>query len=218
MHKAIIFDMDGVIIDSEWIHFHMICKYLEEFGIKIAEDECSVFAGMANREIFACLKAKYGLQHTAEELTTVYMTRYINFLNSAKDIKPIAGVDALIKGIHGLGLPMALASSASPENIATVLGKFELDGYFKIAVSGCDMTASKPAPDIYFRAAEMLNVNLSQCVVIEDSTNGIKAAKAAGMKCIAYRNPNSGKQDLSLADVIIDSFEGLNFVKVIDEI
>lgn len=218
MYQAVIFDMDGVIIDSEPIHFRMMKKYLEELGIQISEEEWNEYTGMANKEIFASLKLKYDLQQTAEDLTTVYMARYIDFLNSAKGIKPIAGVVALIREIHGIGLPLALASSASPKNIAIVLEKFQLGGYFEIAVSGCNMAASKPAPDIYFHVAEMLKVNPSECVVIEDSTNGLKAAKAAGMACIAYSNPNSGKQDLSLADAVIDSFEGCDFVKLLDEI
>ncbi len=218
MYQAVIFDMDGVIIDSEPIHFRMMSGYAEELGIRITEEEWNVYTGMANREIFTSLKEKHGLQKTAEEMTTAYMKGYMDFIMSSADIEPIRGVDVLIKHIHEAGFPLALASSASLENITGVLRKFRLEKYFRVTVSGTEMARSKPAPDVYLCAAELLKTDPAQCIVIEDSTNGLKAAKAAGMKAIAYKNLSSGEQDLSLGDIVIDDFEGIDFMKLIGRI
>jgi beta-phosphoglucomutase-like phosphatase (HAD superfamily) len=154
--------MDGVIIDSEPIHFRMIKNYLNELGITITDEECEIFAGLANKEIFASMKANHGLRPTAEELTTIYESRYLEYLKSMSDEKPIAFVDELIIDINNRGIPIALASSASNENISTVLRKFRLDKYFGITISGCDLKKSKPSPDIYFRAAELLGFKYSK--------------------------------------------------------
>lgn len=214
MFKAVIFDMDGVIIDSEIVHYHMTRKYTEELGIQVTEEELNTFAGLANKEIFTYLKSKHGLKQTVDEMKLGYEKRYMDYLQSDKDQKPINGVDLLIKDIYKRGFLIALASSACIENITAVLDKFNLQKYFNVTVSGCDFERSKPSPDIYLHTAKLLKVDPSECVVIEDSTNGIKAAKAAGMTCIAFRNPNSGNQNHSLADIIIDSFSEIDLSKM----
>jgi HAD superfamily hydrolase (TIGR01509 family) len=210
MLKAVIFDMDGVIIDSEPIHYQMSMKYFSELGLHIADEEYNTFVGVGDKEIYSRLKEKYGLKQEVDELVDAYQQRYIEYLNTSTDEKPISGVELLIRDIHRRGFRIALGSSATRRNIEAVLGFFKLRHYFDEIVSGCEVGRSKPSPDIYIEAANRLGVEPSECIVIEDSTNGVMAAKLAGMKCVAYRNLNSGDQDLSLADRLIESFEGLD--------
>lgn len=211
MLKAVLFDMDGVIIDSEPIHYQLSKLYYRELGLNITDEEYNTFVGIGDKEIFTRLKEKYGLKQKVDELVNTYQQRYIEHLKSIKDGKPISGVDILIKDIHRRGLRLALGSSASRRSIEAVLKYFKLRKYFDVVVSGCEVERSKPFPDIYIEAAKKLTVDPSECIVIEDSSNGVRAAKHAGMKCIAYWNPNSGEQDLSQADRKIYSFEGLDF-------
>ena len=210
MVKAVLFDMDGVIIDSEPMHYRLSKLYYSELGLDITDEEYYTFVGLGDIEIFTRLIEKYGLKQDLDELVNTYQQRYIDHLRSITDEKPIRGVDVLIKELHQRGIHLALGSSATRGNIEAVLEYFKLRNYFEVVVSGSEMERSKPFPDIYIKAAKELAVDPSECIVIEDSANGVKAAKAAGMKCIAYRNPNSGDQDLSLADRVIDSFEGLD--------
>lgn len=211
MVKAVLFDMDGVIIDSEPIHYRLSKLYYSELGLDITDEEYYTFVGVGDVEIFTRLKTKYGLKEELGDLVETYQQRYLDHLRSQKEQKPIRGVDGLIRELHRKNYLIALGSSATRQNIEAVLEAFQLQEYFSAVASACEVEQSKPAPDIYLLAAEKLAVNPSECVVIEDSCNGIKAAKLAGMKCIAYHNPNSGDQDLSQADCVITTFEDLDF-------
>jgi HAD superfamily hydrolase (TIGR01509 family) len=106
---------------------------------------------------------------------------------------------------------MALASSSTQRVIDTVLEKLALVGVFDPVVSGEEVEHGKPAPDIFLRTAGLLEIPPETCLVIEDSANGVRAAKAAGMVCIGFRNPNSGAQDLSAADAIVASLDEIRF-------
>ena len=218
MLKAVIFDMDGVIIDSEPIHYKLSKLYFNELGLDITDEEYYTFVGIGDKEIFARLKNKYNLMLKSDEMAATYEKRYIEYLKQMENEEPIRGVDILIRNLHKKGLLLAVGSSASRENIGIVLKSFHLEGYFDTIVSGYDVENSKPFPDIYIRSAEKLGVDPAECIVIEDSSNGVKASKSAGMKCIAYKNRNSGEQDLSQADIIIDSFEKVEFDKLVSRI
>jgi len=104
-----------------------------------------------------------------------------------------------------------VASSSPKFFIETVLETLRIREYFKEILSGEEVQRGKPYPDIFLETAEMLRVNPQECVVIEDSTNGIKAALAAGMKCIGFINLNSGLQDLTSASIIVDSICKINY-------
>lgn len=131
----------------------------------------------------------------------------MEYLQSQTDEKLIDGVLFLLEGLKEAGFPIALASSASKENIQAVLKLFYIENFFQVIVSGNQVEKPKPSPDIFIYAASLLKVNPSDCIVIEDSNNGVKAAKTAGMRCIAFKNPNTGVQDLSIADTIVDNFD-----------
>ena len=114
-----------------------------------------------------------------------------------KSWNQLDGIRKLLDELKSCGIKIGLASSSSKEFIELILNKLGVIEYFEVIISGEDVQKSKPAPDIFQKAAEALNVEPSNCLVIEDSGHGVKAAKLAEMKCIGFNNPNSGKQDLS---------------------
>ena len=132
---------------------------------------------------------------------------YIDHLINTHDLYPIPHVVELIKELYKNNFKLLIASSSPVEVIDAVIEKFVLSNYFIATVSGTQFTHSKPHPQIFLTAASLANSKFQECVVIEDSENGVTAAKAAEMKCIGFANPNSGNQNLNKADVIIESFE-----------
>lgn len=207
MIKAVIFDMDGVIIDSEPLHYKVFMDYMKsKFDLIISDEEYNQFIGTTNHHMYSTLKERYNLEGDVMSIIEEYENKCIEHLLSSKTEKPIHGVDVLVKNLHHNKIKLALASSSPKKTINIVLERFDMQQFFDVLVSGEEVENSKPAPDIFLQAAELLNICPEECLVFEDSRNGVAAAKAAGMKCIAFYNPNSGKQDLSRADKIIESF------------
>lgn len=209
MFQCVIFDMDGVIIDSEPLHYKVFEQYCGELGFEASEEEYDSFIGSTDLDMFTFLRDKYHLPETVENMVQYKRTMFFDYLKHM-DKKPIQAVDELIRELASKGIKLALASSSDMDIIHLILDKFGIAHFFDVVVSGTELERSKPAPDIFLKAAERLNVEPGACLVIEDSRNGIAAAKAAGMKCIGFRNPNSGNQDLSAADKIICHFNELD--------
>lgn len=212
MIKGVIFDMDGVIIDSEPMHYKVFMQYSKEvLDIEIASEEYDTFIGSTNVHIFNYLKDKYNLKHEVSDMVEEYDKKIEDFLLSSNEpIAPIDGVDVLIGQLYKENLKMAVASSSVKNRIDIVIDMFGMDKYFSAKISGQQVKHSKPAPDIFLLAAKTLGLTPAECVVIEDSKNGVAAAKAAGMQCIGYNNPNSGNQDISRADRVITNFAEIN--------
>jgi len=204
--QAVIFDMDGVIIDSEPIHYKVNQELYKKMEIEITEDEYNGFIGISNSDHWSYLKEKHSLVEDIEDLVARQNKGNIEHLK-ASDQEAIPGVVSLLEELKDKGVKIGLASSSSLEYIKAVTEKFAIKDYFLVMVSGENMDRGKPYPDIFLHAADKLNVDVANCVVIEDSKNGIKAARTAGMKCIGFINPNSGNQDMTLADTMVDSME-----------
>ncbi|MUT65193.1 HAD family phosphatase [Paenibacillus sp. NEAU-GSW1] len=207
--KAFIFDMDGVIIDSEPIHFEIDVQTLKHLGLDVSPHELEEFVGMTNPEMWEILKQRHQLPQTIAEIIAFQLSSKIAHLN-ALDIEPIDGIREWIAELKRLNVPIAIASSSPVIFINGVLEKFQLKAHFDCIVSGEEVAKGKPEPDVYLEAAAQLGVQPGDCVVLEDSRNGVKAAKAAGMKCIGIINENSGNQDLSQADLIVKSVRELS--------
>ena len=205
MFKALIFDMDGVLIDSEPLHKKIEQEILKELGVNLPYEVHYTFAGLG-KEFWNIIEKRYGYNRktTADELHKEKATRYLKALTS-NPILPIDGLNELVSHARQKGLALAVASSSSVYNINLVLKAIGLEKYFSFIVSGEQVPRNKPFPDIYLKAASLLNLSPGACMVVEDSANGVNAAKAAGMFCIGFRNLNSGPQDISPADVIVDS-------------
>lgn len=206
--------MDGVIVDTEPVHKYAYYQHFNELGIDVSEQLYASFTGNSTRNVFQKVKDTFNLEHDVEEL----ILRKRHLFNEAFDTKPdlelIEGVHNLIKNLHENGMQLILASSASKSTINRVFTRFDLYQYFTHTVSGEDFPKSKPDPAIFLHAASLSVFPKEHCIVIEDSTNGVKAAKAADIYCIGYHSDNSKHQDLSLADFHIRDFSEINFEKI----
>jgi HAD superfamily hydrolase (TIGR01509 family) len=210
MIRTVIFDMDGVIIDSEPIHFKMENEMFQELKIAIPYEEHCSFVGTSSKNMWQIIAEKYGLNTDPKELVKKQHALYMAYLVNAKDLRPIPGVKELIEDLYRNSFGLVLASSSYMEVIEVVLSRLNLSNYFMTKISGTELANSKPHPEIFIQSAKLANSQPRECIVIEDSQNGITSARAAGMKCIGFTNPNSGAQDLSRADLIIHSFDELN--------
>ncbi|MDF2985937.1 MAG: HAD-superfamily hydrolase, subfamily variant 3 [Eubacterium sp.] len=213
MIKAFIFDMDGVIIDSEPLHFQSDKLVMKEFGIDIPDSELMKFVGVTNPKMWADLIKSYNLGASIEKLLEI-QNKYKRELFGQGTLQAISGIPELISDLKERNILLGLASSSSREFIEMILKNLNIYDYFDIVISGEEVKNSKPAPDIFLKAAEGLGVKPSECIVLEDSGHGVNAAKAAGMKCIAFKNPSSGNQDLSLADCLVCTLEKLNYMEI----
>jgi HAD superfamily hydrolase (TIGR01509 family) len=210
MIKAVIFDMDGVIIDSEPIHFESDKMTMKFYEKEISDEELNNYVGVSNQVMWEELREKYKLVASLEELLKkqFYFKKYL--IGNIK-LETIFGIRELLHKLKDSGIRIGLASSSSKEFIELILNNLKVKEYFEVIISGDDVQNSKPAPDIFQKAAKALNVEPSNCLVIEDSTHGVKAAKLANMKCVGFSNPNSGNQDLSSADGIVLSIGEIDY-------
>ena len=202
MLSCVIFDMDGVISDSEPLHHIAERKLLEPFGVDLTQDELQSFTGMGTTDMLQHFLDTYQLSASLEDLTE-QLTENL-FQVFSEQVQPIPHAISLIQLLHAEGIPLAIGSSSSPQLINLVLDKLELPSCFKVVVSGHEVMRSKPHPDLFLEIADRLQVSPKDCVVIEDSKNGVLAAKAAGMVCVGFESPNSPNQDLSKSDWILD--------------
>ncbi|NLV36995.1 MAG: HAD family phosphatase [Clostridiaceae bacterium] len=209
MVKAVIFDMDGVIVDSEPIHFESDRMTMKHYGKYITDEELSRYVGVSNPDMWAELREKYQLEATVEELLETQFS-YKKLLIGDRKLEPIDGIRELLEQLKGGEVRIGLASSSSREFIEFMLSNLGLAGYFEVVISGEEVQRGKPFPDIFLKAAQGLGVEPSDCMVIEDSGHGVKAAKRAGMRCVGFVSPNSGKQDLSSADEVVCSIRQIN--------
>jgi HAD superfamily hydrolase (TIGR01509 family) len=195
---AVIFDMDGVLVDSEPLGFEAMRQVMARHGVAYTEVDNEQFLGVTTPESCRILKARHRLAPSAQELTRDYVERLLVLIEGRP--RPMAGVPAVLATLHDAGYPMALASSAEPELIAANVEALGLGRYFKAVVSGAEVRRSKPAPDIFLEAARRLGVAPAVCLVVEDSRNGLLAAKAAGMACAVVPCASTRQQDFSEAD------------------
>jgi HAD superfamily hydrolase (TIGR01509 family) len=212
--KAVIFDMDGVLIDSEPIYYKLCSDFLRKSKAAMTKEEYYSYVGKPAAEFWNEMKKKYNLKENVEELININRKSYMNYLSSNDKEKPVEGVCEFIKELYDNNIRLALASSSSRDCIDMVLDKFKLKEYFHVIVSGDDVKEGKSTPYIFLYTAEKINVKPSECIVIEDSHNGVKSSKAAGMICLAFKNPSSGNQDVKLADLSITKFSEINYGKL----
>jgi len=205
--SALIFDMDGVIADSEPIHIRTERETFLPYGISLSDDELCSFVGSNLQVVVKTVVARYRIRVDADRL---FKDHKASLLKNMQDgLQPIDGSLDLIRALSGTAVPLAVASSSFMDLIRLVLRKFQIESCFHSVVCGDDVHRSKPHPDIFLETARRLGLPPEECLVIEDSTNGIKAAKAARMACIGLRSPNSHNQDLSGADRTADDFHAV---------
>ncbi|MBP2629736.1 MAG: family hydrolase [Firmicutes bacterium] len=209
--KAVIFDLDGVIIDSEPLYLEMNIKTFKHFDIHASEQDFNHFVGMTDVGVYTTSKEKYQVPYTIEEMLA-YHSELVWDTFYHLEAEPIEGIRELLQTLKDHHIPTAIASSSPKKIIEVIIHKLKLDDYFQLIVSGQEVAQGKPAPDIFLEAAKRLQITPADCVVIEDSKNGSIAAKKAGMKCIGFQNLNSGNQDLTNADLIVDAITQIDIL------
>ena len=213
MIKAIIFDMDGVLINSQEAHYKADIMALAEVGHNVDLKFVMRGAGTTTVERFSDWREELGYETPVDEIS-VRREEIIKELFINEGVEGVSGSKELLMDIKRNGIKTAVASSSSYDIINIILEKLGIRELFDAVISGEDMERSKPAPDVFLKSAEVLGVTPDECVVIEDSTNGVKAGFSAGMRVLGYINPTSGKQDLSLANTVTDDFFEYNFEKL----
>lgn len=212
--EAAIFDMDGVLIDSEPLHFMSDITLLKRLDIETDKAYHNKYVGFSAPDKWKEVIAEFNIRHSLQEILNMSVSTKLELL-SQSDYEPIEGIPELLEELNANKIPVAVASSSSGQFIQEVLKKIQVEKYITKWVSGETVQRSKPEPDIFLKTAEVLRVNPKCCVVIEDSKNGVIAAKRAGMKCIGFLNENSGNQDLSRADIIVDKIQRINISNLI---
>jgi beta-phosphoglucomutase family hydrolase len=213
MKKAVIFDMDGVIAETEQAHIGAEKQTMLKYGIEISEDELHEYTGATARVMFTSLIKKYRLDTTFDRIFKE--KEEILFKLLEEDVQPTKGVIDLLRKLKKMEIKLAVASSSHKRMIEYVLKKLKIIDFFDSIVGAEDIDRSKPDPEIFLISAKRLNVKPEECTVVEDSKLGVEAAKKAGMKCLGYVNPSSGKQDLSKADFVADDFCKLDIQKLL---
>ena len=203
--------MDGVIVDTEPVHRYAYFQHFSELNIEVTEELFTSFTGNSTRNVFQRVKTIFNLEDDVEELILRKRSLFNDSFDHKEDLELLEGVEKLIKDLHKNGMQLILASSASKVTIERVFRRFGLYPYFTHIVSGEDFPISKPHPAIFEFAASLSIAPKENCIVIEDSTNGVLAAKAAGIFCIGYNSIHSKLQDLSKADTVINHFDELNY-------
>ena len=214
MVKTVIFDMDGVLVNSEPLHHEVSLVQFKNLDIEVTDDIFATFTGNSNKMIYQKLKDRFALQQEIGDLIATKNKLFIEAFDKKENLNLIPGVKELIVDLYKNGVQLIVASSSEMEIINKVFERFDLDPYFTHKVSGNDFPESKPNPAIFVKAASYSKAPIDECVIIEDSTNGIKAAKAAGIFCIAYKSEEENNQDQSLADIIIYDYKDLDFERI----
>ena len=213
MIKTVIFDMDGVLVDSEYTFLETKTDMLKTAGFPKDVSYQYQFMGTTFEVMWTIMKEELGLPES--------ISFYINDMNErrkvmiARDgIRAIKGAQDLVKRLFEAGFKLAVASSSPRHEIVRAMTELGVVDYFEVLVSGEEVAHSKPAPDVFLAAAERLGVSAQDAIIIEDTKNGSLAARRAGAYVIGFENPNYPAQDLSNADIIVTDYQELTIEKL----
>ncbi|MEX2232032.1 MAG: HAD family phosphatase [Cyclobacteriaceae bacterium] len=204
---AFIFDMDGVIVDSNPFHKIALRQFCSAHGHDLTEEELrEKIYGRRNQDwlinVFGRLDPE-SMKRYADEKEALFRKVY------DKDIKPVDGLPAFLKKLSDLGTPLAIATSAPRANVDFTLVKTGLGRYFNTILDDTFVSKGKPHPEVYLKTAKALNYKPENCVVFEDSLAGVEAAKKAGCKVVGISTTHT-REELDQTDMVIENFDGLN--------
>jgi beta-phosphoglucomutase family hydrolase len=213
--KTILWDMDGVIVDSGSLHFAAWQETFARRGVELSKQDFDRLFGSRNDFI---IRSVMGQELPENDVQAMVQEKEESFRQKASgNIKPFPGVVRLLNAIKKGNFKLGLVSSAPKENIDLVLRKLNLEGLFDCIVCGQEVPDSKPSPEIYLLAAQKLGATPGDCLVIEDSPLGVKAAKSAGMKCLAVTNTHP-QQELKEADKVVDSLDKVDLITLLTKV
>ena len=209
MKNTVIFDMDGVIVDTEPLHKKAYYQHFEELKIDVDAELFSRFTGKSTRNVYQMIKEIFAIDTNVEDLIQRKRTLFYDLFDSDPALKLLDGVEVLIKNLYSANFQLILASSAAKSTIHRIFKRFNLFPFFSHLVSGEDFPESKPNPAIFIEAQRLSGNEKSHCIIIEDSTNGILAANGAEIFCVGYKSENSKNQNYETADLVIHHFDEL---------
>ena len=208
---TIMWDMDGVLVDSASFHFAAWREVFSRRGVKFSEEDFIRLFGSRNDFI---VRSILGQNILEEDIKSIVQEKELEFRDKIKGkVKLLPGASRLLDMLKG-NLKMALVSSAPKENIDLIISELNIEEYFDCIVSGHEVAESKPSPEIYSLAAQKLGTNPRNCLVIEDSPLGVKGAKAAGMKCLAV-NHSHPQQSMIEANVVVNTLEDMDLLSLL---
>ncbi len=210
--KAVLWDMDGVIADTAALHCRSWQMAFTKRGVDFTEEDFKNHFGQRNDTI---IRSQIGKDISNEIIEAIARDKEEGFRKDARGkLSPFEGVLNLLKIISHHGFLCAIASSAPLENVQMILEELDIKSYFRAIVHGKEVNEGKPSPEVFLKAAQKLDVSPQDCIVIEDATAGVKAARAAGMRCIAVTNTHpAGKlveADLVVASLVLIGIDDLN--------
>jgi HAD superfamily hydrolase (TIGR01509 family) len=206
---AVIFDMDGVLVDSEPLYDLATTEFLRRRGVDADPAHFDTLRGLPLPEVWAALADRYRLAEPVEELAEAASRDLDRFFADRGRLEPIPGVRELVAALNGAGLPLAVASSSPHRRVGDLLGRLGLDRSFPVVVSGDEVRRGKPDPEIFLTAARSLGVDPDGCVVVEDSERGVAAALGAGMRCVGLDRGQAGQPGLRRAHLVVPDLEQL---------
>ena len=203
--QAAIFDLDGLIVDSEPLQLRAINRALAPVGIALTEADWMQRVGHKSIETIRLLKARHGFAADPDAIEQAKLTAYRQLIRQDGALALMPGVHEAIRACQGVGLKLAIASSSVRADIDAILSAFGLGQHFATVVAGDEVARGKPDPAIFLAAAERLAVDPAVCLALEDAPSGIAAANAAGMASIAIPNRFTRHQNFDDARAVLDS-------------
>ena len=208
MIKAVLFDMDGVLLDSETLHMEAAREVLSPYGVEIPEDMREEFMGLSELEYWVRVRENFPELPSPEVLSEKKHDAFWEVIKRSR-LTPFEGARETISWLKELGLKLAVVSSTPRKQVEYMLRKLNLRSFFDVVVGGDEVNEGKPSPQSYLLAARRLSVKPAECIVVEDSKNGILAGKRASMYVVAFRPPKKAR---GLAEVEVFDFESLREV------
>lgn len=204
---AVIFDLDGTLVDSMWMWKQIDIEYLGRYGYDCPPELQKVIEGMGFSETAAYFKERFQIPDSLDEIKDAWTQMSIDKYRHEVPLKP--GAAAFLQYLKAHGIKTGIATSNGRPMVDAVLDSLDITSYFQVVTTACEVTAGKPAPDIYLKVAETLGVKPKQCLVFEDVPAGILAGKAAGMKVCAVEDAFSAEmrqEKQELADYYIEDY------------
>jgi beta-phosphoglucomutase len=205
---GIIFDLDGLLVDSEPLQERAIGGVLARYGIHLSTDDFVAMVGISTPQNFLDILHRHGPFETLDRLLEQKHALYREIAGA--ELRPMPGAIALVKAAAAAEIPRAVASSSPLADVALSLEAVGLAADLPLRIGGDQVAATKPAPDLYLRGLELIGLPAARCVGLEDTAHGVHAAKAAGLACVAVPNRHTHGQDLSAADQKISSLDALS--------
>ena len=208
---VVIFDMDGVLVDTNGLILDSFNVFLRPYGLSINSEDFKGYLGITAKGLVERWKKEYGIifdeNFIKEETTRMHLDSLKGYVIDPQLVE-------LLRDLRENNIPMAVGTSSPRKRAEKILDILGIRNFFSYVITGDDVSTHKPDPELFLKAAESLGVDPHICVIIEDAENGIEAAKRGGMKAIGYVTKYHKREELKKADLLIDNFAELSYERV----